>query len=292
MADTLNGLIAGLQNYVVAPLNAFGLGGYVFDVQGEAQAVLSNEITDHYTEDNKAIQDHIAVKPKRITLRGYVGEVVYAGSRVSGAAQAVQQVTQKLTVVSAYLPLLTASAIQAQEILQSPLNSTVTLNAVESAIPSAANVYGLVKNMLGAFGPEAKQQNAYQYFDACRQQAVLMGIQTPWEFLTNMVIETIEAVQSEDSIFISDFSITFKQIRIAATQTAATPLSGTGGVVSPGGATGQGANAVQSASSTNDGIVPGATLPSPLLQGAQGNITGPSVLAIGSGLSNLFRYQP
>jgi len=69
--------------YVVAPITQFGLGGFVFDVEGATNIDLTADITDHYTEDNVAVQDHIALRPKRIRLDTYVGEVVY---RDDGAA--------------------------------------------------------------------------------------------------------------------------------------------------------------------------------------------------------------
>lgn len=292
MADTLDELIAGIQNYVVAPLNAFGLGGFVFDVQGEAHAQLGADITDHYTEDNRALQDHIAIKPKRITLKGYVGELVYAPNGGSPTS-ALQQVTQKLTTISGYLPVLSAAATQAQQALANPTSSTLTLNSIEGALPSAANIYGLVKNALGAFGDMQNQQNAYNYFDSCRQQAILMGIQTPWEFLTNMAVETIEAIQYEESIFISDFSVTFKQIRIAQTKTATAVLSGTGGTQPfTGNLNAQGANAIQSQGILSQGTVPGVPPGSAILSGLAGQITSPQSLVSVAGIKQGFVYTP
>ena len=111
MADnTISSIQTALKTYFVAPHNDFGLGGYVFTLQGEDTATLSSDITDHYTEDNKAVQDHIAIKPKRITLRGYVGELIYNASGQSPTI--LQTVTQKLTQLSAFLPALSASATQ------------------------------------------------------------------------------------------------------------------------------------------------------------------------------------
>ena len=60
-------LIDSLKQYVVTPLNAFGVGGFVFDSEGDTTVNLSADITDHYLEDNTSVQDHIAIKPKRVT---------------------------------------------------------------------------------------------------------------------------------------------------------------------------------------------------------------------------------
>ena len=48
-----------------------------------------------------------------------------------------------------------------------------------------------------------------------------MGVQTPWEFMPNMVIESITAIQTEGTKYITDFAVKYKQLRFAQTQTAA-----------------------------------------------------------------------
>ncbi len=277
MADTLNDLTSALQQYVVSPLNAFGMGGLVFDVQGESMAMLNADITDHYTEDNMAVQDHIALKPKKITLKGYVGELVHYGQNTT-TLQPVQLVTQKLTEISAYIPAFTAAAQQEQEAIAGIDSAAGTLQSYAATVPGAANIYGLVKQAIGAFGPGAGQEGAYQYFAACQSGKILMGIQTPWEFLTNMAIESIVAIQSEDSIFMTDFAVTFKQMRFAETQTATTPLTGTGGTAPTGGATASPINSQQASPIANDGITPGIALPSLTLPTPQSLITGASSL--------------
>ncbi len=287
MTNTLDDLIVGIQSYVVAPLNIFGMGGLVFDVAGKARAQLSADITDHYSEDNKALQDHIAIRPKRITLEGFVGEVVYTTESTS--SNILQKAVQKLTAVSAYLPTLSASVQQAQAVLANPTNSDLTLISAAGQLPGAANIYALVKNFLGSTGNTSKQQAAYNYFDACRQQGILMGIQTPWEFLTNMAVESVDAIQGDESIFVTDFAVTFKQIRIAQTKQANNPLTGSGGQVN-GQTFSQTVAELQGAAQTSQGIVPGATLPTTLLSGLGpvSGIRGVSSVKDTPGLSNYF----
>ena len=307
MTDLAN-LSSELQSYVVSPLNAFGLGGFLFDAEGESTARLTADITDHYAENNKPFQDHIAIHPTRITLKGYVGEVIYTQP---GQDQSfLQTAVQKLTTISSFLPQLSASAIQIQNAYQSSdLFGNPALNLDKISLPDAANIYGLVKNVLGAFGDEARQQNAYQYFKALMNQGILMGVQTPWEFITNMAIESIVAVQGEHSKYITDFSVTLKQIRIAKTvsQAYSTNSSGTStpgnlspqGNQTPAGATSgssvdsssapqlSGAAALQAPDPVQIGNVPGAALPTPILPGWQSKIeniqdmlTNPGALSI------------
>ena len=261
MADTLDSLIADFSSYIVAPLNAFGLGGFLFDIATESMTNLSAEITDHYTEDNKAVQDHIAIRPKRVTLRGYVGELIFSNGDTSSPSL-TETLTQKLTTIGGFLPTLSAAATQIQQTVQNPSASSLNLS-------DAANIYGAVQNLLPSTGNGAKQQNAYAYFQSLMNQKVLMGIQTPWEFITNMAIESIVAIQDENSIYVTDFSVTLKQMRFAQTLTTAF-----GAAQSIFGAAG-----LQAANPVNIGNQPGVTLPSSILPQNQQGITGASSLA-------------
>lgn len=278
--NTLDSVTDALQSYIVSPLNAFGIGGFLFDIPGEAATHLTSEITDHYAEDNHALQDHIAIRPEKITLKGYVGELVY---NTEGQSLTIpQQLTQKLTTLTAYLPLLSASAQQVQQTIQEPTKSSLSLS-------DAANIFGAVKNFFTAGANGSKQSAAYQYFKACWQQGILMGIQTPWEFMTSMAIESIVAIQDEVTQFVTDFSITFKQVRIAKTLTTAFSSNAPGTSSIPLNPTSlQGAASYQAQPETTIGNVPGLTLPTTFLPGQQGLITGVSSIKEIGGLSQIF----
>lgn len=299
MANDLDLLSADISNYIVAPLNAFGIGGFVFDSDGESIAELHADVTDHFTEDNRAIQDHVAIKPKKITLKGYVGEVLYSTNPADQSF--IQQAVQKLTTVSAFLPVLSASATQIQEILSSP---APLQSAGNFSIADTSNIYALVKNIIGSFGSQARQQNAYLYFKALMTSKILMGVQTPWEFIPNMLIESIHAIQSEASIFVTDFSVTLKEMRFAQTASLAYNATLQGQNSQPQsssqatqtnmlGYTGnypqvqsvetqtldgapvlQGAAVIQSPDPVPIGNVQGVSLPSSSLPGLQGQMTG------------------
>ncbi len=284
--QNLNSLSTSLNQYVVTPLLDFGIGGFVFDIDGEARVELNNEITDHYVENNSVVQDHIAVKPKKITLRNYVGELTSPGLSSSGA-NTINKVAQKLTQLGAFLPALAAGATQAQSIYDQSQASVLSGNNLSGgALVSAgagvtANLYALVKNLISA--QSNKQQAAYQYFKAMRDTRQIFSIQTPFEFMTNMAIESIVAVQPEDSSFISHFAITLKEIRVAATNTSnvaagqaagigqpaggLTSSSNAGGVTAvangqpPNPADLQGGLAQQAAPTINNGAIPGVSIP-------------------------------
>jgi len=212
------GLISNnFDKYIVRPLNAFGLGGYIFDGEGETDVNLSASITDHYTENNVAIQDHIAVKPKRVTLKTFVGELVFRRDETTETS--TQKVVRKLTVLGGYLPQLSDAATQARDSFLTE-NSELQIpdTTFDSAVRGATDLYSLVKNLNP---PIKRQEQAYMFFKALMEQKILMSVQTPFEFMNNMAIESISAKQNELTQDMSEFTISLKEIRFATTETVA-----------------------------------------------------------------------
>jgi len=253
MANDLQLLTDSFSKFIVTPINEFGIGGFVFDNEGDTTLNLTAEITDHYTEDNRSVQDHIAIKPKRLTLKGYVGELVYYSPQNDGGF--VQKAVQKLTTVSSFLPQLSAAATQATALIQQARDGNLSLDNVSlESVNKILDLWGLAKN-LGA--NDSKQQRAYMYFKALYEQKILSSIQTPYEFLSNMAIESIIAMQDERTKFVSDFTITFKQIRTAGiVNGVASQQGGSGDSDSPTPLP-QGRNVEQSQPVTTIGNMPG-----------------------------------
>jgi len=116
-----------------------------------------------------------------------------------------------------------------------------------------------VKNMVGT---QTKQQQAYMYFKALMEQKIIVSVQTPFEFMNKMAIESVTAIQSEGQRYMSDFSITLKEIRTVA---LVSPLQGTyGGTITRDEDWSQLASqktAQQSVGITNQGAVQGLSVP-------------------------------
>lgn len=174
---------------------------FLFDFEGEQVVELKTETTDHYIENNSAIQDHIAIKPVRIMTTGFVAELNdIAPADLNPAVLFLQE---KLTVIAAYTPSLTTTALLAY-------------NAAFQAYQVAALAKSAVQSWGGS--TQNKQQKAFQKFSAYLNQRVLFIVQTPWAVYQNMVIESIRAVQSEDTRTVSDFAVTFKQLNFIVSQ--------------------------------------------------------------------------
>ena len=83
---------------------------FFFDYEGEQSVQLQSEITDHYAEDNKSLQDQISIKPVIYTTRGFIGEL---NDVIPLAPNIIRQILSKLTIISAYTPELTVAALRA-----------------------------------------------------------------------------------------------------------------------------------------------------------------------------------
>lgn len=201
----------------------------LFNYEGEQTATLESDITDHYVEDNTAIQDQIAIKPPVITTHGFIGEL---NDIAPFYLQNLKTLANKLTVVSGYFPSLSVTALLAYN--EAVFAANTALNVINSAsdtIQSVAGVFtggngqsvvsgnGQLSTSLG----QNKQQAAFQQFYTYQTKKVLFTVQTPWAVFQNMAIKSLRAIQDAETRVITDFEVTFKMIRTASVITA-TPI--------------------------------------------------------------------
>ncbi len=175
---------------------------FLFNYEGEQTVTLESDITDHYVEDNTAIQDQISLKPEIITTHGFIGEL----NDVAPASLALlQMAANKLGALSAYLPVLSVTALNAyNEAFFLYQTAASAQNSVVSAISSLNG--GVSQN---------KQQTAFTTFYGYWQQRYLFTVQTPWAIFPNMAIRTLRAIQDAETRVITNFEITFKRMRFA-----------------------------------------------------------------------------
>ncbi len=197
-------LVSSVVNqFIVRPLgapNIIGISGFIFDVLDDEEVIIDSDITDHYVESNYAIQDHIALKPVRFTLRGYVAELV---DDLPNSLASIYNRVKGLQTLGGLAPQFNTQDSQ----FYSQVNDTV--QKVTNVINQAKSAYQL-------FGDSSttsnKQQKVYQYFFNMWKTRQLCKVETPFAVFDNMAIESIRAIQSGSTRFISDFTITFKQI--------------------------------------------------------------------------------
>lgn len=196
-------LIANLTKaFIVSPTNAPpGVNGYVFDVIDDEEVSLNSDITDSYIETNTAIQDHIALRPVKFSLHGFVGELA---SLLITEEEELVGIVQQLLSPQQLLPNWNAQDFQFySQLIASSTKSQEAINALTSA---ASLISQLIPTL-------TQQQQAYATFYGFWSNRVLCTIQTPYGLLTNMAIESVRALQTGQTRIISDFQVTFKQIK-------------------------------------------------------------------------------
>lgn len=193
------------NKYVVKPKNAKGIFGFVFDYEAEANARLQAEITDHYSESNTVLNDHIALRPLRITLRGFISEVVALPPQ--GLVGALDAIQNKLTTVPAYLGKYTPGAIAT--IQKAITKATNVVNTIDQSIARVKNIVGLFSK---AAPPIPKQERAYIQLQSLFFARSPMLVETPYGSFSNMVIEALSFTQDEATKTWSDITVGMKQM--------------------------------------------------------------------------------
>jgi len=178
----------------------------LFDYEGEQTGTFESDITDHYVEDNTAIQDQIALRPVIITTRGFIGEL---NDVVPPLLAALQAAANKLTTIDAYTPGLSTTALLAYN----EAYQAYQLGSLASTAATAA--WGAISGKGST--PQTKQQAAFTKFFGYYQSRTLFTIQTPWNIFQNMAIKSLRPVQDAETNTITEFQVEFKQMKFANT---------------------------------------------------------------------------
>ncbi len=221
--QTVVGYQPGLPpGFVGPPTTAQTPPALLFHYEGEQSIKLSSDITDHYVEDNTAVQDQIALKPEIIQSQGFIGEL---NDVAPLGLQTVKAVAEKLTAIGAYQPELSISAqIAYNQALLAYQTVNNALNAASSAwssITGSGNGQGVIgsNGLSPSAAPQNKQQTMFQQFYYYWKSKTLFTVQTPWAVFQNMAILEVNPVQDADTNTITTFHVAFKMIRVASTIT-------------------------------------------------------------------------
>lgn len=208
--NAASNFLGNLQNrLVVNPGGAEDIAGFIFDYAGDAMATIEAEITDHYTEINAAMQDHIAIKPIKIMLRGFVSELAYKNSGAQALLSTVQNI---LTSVPAYTGGYTPQALGVVNgVLSKAQNVQNTLSTY------VAQGKSLVHLFRDSPATQTKQEKAYAQLEALVVSRQTFTLVTPWRLYPNMAIEKLQATQDEKTRMLTDFTVNLKQMNLAQT---------------------------------------------------------------------------
>lgn len=207
----LNTLVASSATLaIVRPNNPPpGIAGFLLDLPEDDTAELESDITDHYLEDNTAVQDQIALRPETVTLTGKVAELVKTVPILSTVAVT----PNPLPLVDGLEPQFSPGAAQTQA------QNASTTAAANAAIADTQSLYGYYNAHVPQQPNQTKQSLVFGYIYQLWLGRQLFSVETPWGTMTNMAILSVSTKQDGVSRSVSDFSITFKKLRTARSLT-------------------------------------------------------------------------
>lgn len=209
--------LVGMSTALVKPKNPPpGTAGFVFDIKMTENVTMNAQVTDHFTEINSAIQDHVAIDPIKITLVGKVGELVHTKEAELAFASAA---LDRLAPITHMKP---SQSAQAQKYI----------SAADQAISATKSAMKAFSNLAGVFATEPaknKQQKAFKTFENYFLGRTILTIETPWATYGSMLLENWSADQDEESIYETTYTLTFKQLRFVGTTVNTGNLSGRNG---------------------------------------------------------------
>ncbi len=208
----------------LGPIAGVGqIGPFTFDDEQDDAVTGSNTITDHWVEDNTAVQDHIGVEPFKVTLKGVVSELVFSRASEGLVLSALQTVENTLSQADAYLGKYTPGATQTLvSAISQAQNVAIQIEQAASRAAQIANFF--------LSGPAAnKQQTAFAQLNALRLARIIFTVYTPFQVFYNMAIESVQATQPALTKDKSMFVVTMKQLQFTSSLSASSFMTQYGG---------------------------------------------------------------
>lgn len=207
-----------INDAIASVFTSTGIAGFKFHCPQREQVNMESDITDHYTDINSAVQDHIARRPITITLNGFQGEYYYT---VHPIENMISKVAPLFTLVKAFEPQLSpiVKRIKKEELplYQFKEDGTATKTYQNKIIDKEFNAVDVWKIFQNIYKLKSAQTRAFFYFEALWQSEVLFTIETSWKRYDNMVIQKVTPLR-DNNADITDFAVTFKQIGITTSK--------------------------------------------------------------------------
>lgn len=196
---------------ILVPIGVSQIGAFAFDYHGTDEIDLSLEAPDHWLEDNSAAQDHVAIKPFIVTLRGFVAELNLSPALFNklNTALYIPSITSNLSQVGAYTGGYTPGAVNAMLAAITAAQNAALL--IQQAISKGSQLASLFSS-----GPAMnRQQQAYFQISSLALARVVFTVATPFQVFDNMVITGLRTVQPENTKGWADFTVSLKQLNFS-----------------------------------------------------------------------------
>ena len=210
--NILAGLIPSEESLSAIISTSKDVGGFEFDYVGEERLEAGVEITDHFSEDNNFMQDHRAIKPTVLVMRGFVAEKKFDRTSISSSILAL---SSSLAVVGPYIGKYSPGT--AAKLQEAKTQTDQVVNQLAQILGTGASIMKLFKK-LGT----TKVRDSYDRLEALRRSQIPFAVVTPWATFGDrgglhgpMMIENLVMVSPEDTRGLADIVIKMKEIRTA-----------------------------------------------------------------------------
>lgn len=215
--------VADVGTIVVNIIGATGIAGFKFHVPQTEMVNFENEVTDHYTDTNSAIQDHIVQKPITITVSGLVGDYFYSNNEIEDM---VALITPTLALVKEFLPNITDKTVKRLTDAQSSHINLPNIQIPDENVYLQLrseknfefNIVDLFKLFQNLYKIKSAQTRAFIFFECLWKSRARFSVETTWKRYDNMIVQRVQA-KRDNNADITEFSITFKQISLVGVYT-------------------------------------------------------------------------
>lgn len=219
MANLLAGFQPSFSGLDLITRMAKDIGTFQFNYIGEERLEAGTEITEHYAEDNKFMQDHCAVRPSIVVMRGFVAETNFNKNSILPFLTALGSALTPVTpYIGRYSPGTAAKMAGAISQTNQIINQLAQIQGV------AGGVNKLIKSAGKIAGAASNVRSAYDALDALRTSGTTFAVVTPWATFGNnapnnshgpMMIENLVMVSPEDTRGWVDIVVRLKEIKVA-----------------------------------------------------------------------------
>lgn len=209
----------GMDEAIIGFSTGGKIGGYAFHIVENENISMESDITDHYIESNKSIQDHVAIKPVQITLKGLVGRYFYDVQGERARSGAWERATN---FIASLMPNVSSNDLAKK--VKSTVGSAIGNNLLKTVADYIVDFgFGIVMDKLREIGTdffdlfseigsiEDEQTKAFLYLENLWELAVPVTVVTSWKAYDDMIITNLKPTRDSNGD-ITEFTVTLKQI--------------------------------------------------------------------------------
>ena len=196
---------------------------FTFHIVDREQVEMECDITNHYVDTNRPVQDHIAWKPLKITLQGKIGEYFNSIAENMEHSHSVAYY-QVMGVINSYLPKNTDFAVirKLKSAVSRLTGGNKIINTIANTLTSEA--YGVLLNAIKQLNYDlitpfqeqvqierANQTQAYLTLQGLWMAGLPVRVKTSWQEYDNMIITSVKPLR-DNNADITEFTVSFQKL--------------------------------------------------------------------------------